>query len=348
MSSETKDWNPTVFVLGPGGVKGFLELGALLLLEEMGYLANVKAYTGVSVGAVISLLLTAGYTVTEIIQDALEINLLQDFTSISLVDVQANAGLVSNRPVRDRLVLRLSEKFGRVPTLGQLYMATGIIWTAVSFNLDRDRAEFHSKDSDPNLSCVDAALLSMNIPILFYRLEYKRCVHIDGTFGNSYPIDHHDDGSCDIFGMYITNDRPETHVPVATSLLLYLYRTLDAPMSQIRKRIMANASSRCKHLELYTDIIDTAGFSVSREMKIKMINDGYQRAQYFLASLGDDSEIVIYDGVEPIERADNGEYIAPQEDRSEESDNTEEYNPLVERSPTPPPRTSSLLLRHED
>ena len=52
-------WPPEVIVIGPGGCKGFLELGALLYLEKEGYLRSVKTYAGVSVGAVISLLIVS-------------------------------------------------------------------------------------------------------------------------------------------------------------------------------------------------------------------------------------------------------------------------------------------------
>ena len=299
---ETQDWRPTVIVLGPGGIKGFLELGALLLLEKEGYLQTVRKYSGVSVGAILSLLLVAGYTVAEIINDALEVDLMQDFSSLSINNAQANAGLTSNRPVKERLTLRVRKKFGMIPTLGQLYMATGIFWEAVSLNLDKNRAEYHNKDTDPTLSCVDAALMSANIPLFFYRLEYKKCVHIDGAFANPYPVDRHDDGHEDVLGIYITTDRPETHVPVASSFLLYLYRIIDASMTQIRKRIHASSSPKCKHLELFTDVIDTTGFTVSTESKVRLITDGYRSAKNFLQDMGHHTEVLIYDGTEPIEQ----------------------------------------------
>lgn len=297
-----RDWSPTVIVLGPGGIKGFLELGALLLLEKEGYLQTVRKYSGVSVGAILSLLLVAGYTVAEIINDALEVDLMQDFSSLSINNAQANAGLTSNRPVKERLTLRVREKFGMIPTLSQLYMATGIFWEAVSLNLDKNRAEYHNKDTDPTLSCIDAALMSANIPLFFYRLEYKKCVHIDGAFANPYPVDRHDDGNEDVLGIYITTDRPETHVPVASSFLLYLYRIIDASMTQIRKRIHASSSSKCKHLELFTDVIDTTGFTVSTESKVRLITDGYRSAKNFLQDMGHHTEVLVYDGTEPIEQ----------------------------------------------
>jgi predicted acylesterase/phospholipase RssA len=294
-------WQPTTIVLGPGGIKGFLELGALLLLEKEGMLSEVRKYSGVSIGAILSLLLVAGYTVAEVINDALEVDLLQDISSCNFHDIQANVGLMSNRAVKERLSLRIREKFGIIPTLLQLYLAKGIFWEAVSLNLDKNRTEYLNKDTEPTLSCVDAALMSANIPLFFYQVEYKKCVHIDGAFGNPYPVDRHDDGQEQILGIYINTDRAETHIPVASNFILYLYRIIDSSMTQLRKRIIACSSSACKHLELYTDVIDTTGLSVTTETKLKLITDGYRSARKFLEDLINQKEVLIYDSQQEIE-----------------------------------------------
>src|SRR6056297_3123288 len=101
MDQESNDilefsWTPELIVLGPGGVKGFLELGSLLVLEKWGWLDNVHTFVGVSVGAIISLLLICGYKVSEIIAEAADANIFQDMSTVRFSDIKGNVGLVSN------------------------------------------------------------------------------------------------------------------------------------------------------------------------------------------------------------------------------------------------------------
>ena len=287
-------WQPTVLVLGPGGAKGFLELGALLVLEREHILEGIQHYVGVSVGAVIALLLVAGYTVTEIISEAIDTNLFHDISCINLSEAKANSGLISNRPVKDKLVSRLEAKFGFVPTLSRLYTATGLKLTCVTMNLDKDRAEYISKETDPSLSCVDAVMLSMNIPLLFYKIKHmregKHCVYIDGAFGNPYPVDQYDDGETDILGISIVGSRSINSVSVDSSVLLYLYKIIDSSMVHTRRKIKEMSSSRCRHLELLTPTLDTTGLTLDMRAKSAMVLQGYRTAEKFLNLPDGDNE----------------------------------------------------------
>ena len=62
-------------ILGPGGVKGFLELGSLYCLERKGELNGIKTYIGVSIGSLISLLLTSNFKVLDIFLEFISIHI---------------------------------------------------------------------------------------------------------------------------------------------------------------------------------------------------------------------------------------------------------------------------------
>lgn len=307
--SEDPDpkWCPEVLVLGPGGVKGFLELGALILLESEGYLKNITTYVGVSIGAIISLLLVAGYTATEIISDAIETNLLQDLSSINFKDIKENTGLLSNRSIKEKLITRLEDKFGFVPNLEQLYMITGLEFMCVTMNLSKDRAEYLSRHSDPSMNSVDAVLLSSNIPLLFYKLKYKGSVYIDGAFGNPYPVDQYDDGSRDILGIYITSGDTTRKVTEDFHITMYLYKIIDSSMIQIRDRIIQSSSNRCKHLCLYSPTIDTTGLTLDMKVKSQMVLQGYYAAKKFIEDIKYPNKDIIIVGPEEIETYDDVE-----------------------------------------
>lgn len=291
---EILKWYPEVLVLGPGGMKGFLELGALIKLYNIGILEKVHTYIGCSIGAIISLLLISGYSPTELVSDAVETNILQDITSLQLndiktqlIDIKNNVGLINNKLITDKLSKRLRQKFGFVPTLKQLYLATGITFISVTLNLDLDKTEYISWKNEPDLSAVDAAALSMNIPFLFYKLTYKGNNYIDGAFGNPYPIDIIDDNKTNILGLYITTMYDKN---INKNIFTYVDKIIHASISQIKLRILSSCSDHCKHIELLSPITDTTGITVNSELKSKMLLNGYQEATKFINSLLENNE----------------------------------------------------------
>lgn len=275
-------WIPELIVLGPGGIKGFLELGALLVLEKQGWLDNVHTYVGVSVGAIISLLLICGYKVSAIIADAADTNIFHDLSTVRFSDIKGNVGLVSNEPIKKKIRDQIINVYDHVPTLRQLYLYTGIKLVAVSHNLDKEQVEYLSHETEPDMSCLDAVMLSMNIPLLFYKLKYKGCVYIDGAFGNPYPVDHYDDGKTDILGIYIRSTRPQEEEPSDSSTTMYIHKTIQSTMSELRRRIIEMTSERCRHIELKSPTVDSTGISVDADLKADTILTGYKVASEFI------------------------------------------------------------------
>jgi len=277
-----KQWTPDVLVLGPGGVKGFLELGALLVLEAGGMLANVHTYSGVSVGSLIALLLVAGYKVKEIISESVDANLFQDISKLNISDIRDKVGLISNEPLKRKATNLLSVKYGFVPTLKQLYLWTALKFEAVTLNLDSvDGVEYLSYETEPDLPCVDAVMLSMNIPLLFYKLKYKDNIYVDGALGNPYPVDRYDCGENKVLGLYIESSRPGFKEMADSTTSVYFGRVIESTMRQLRLRIVSTSTNRCKHLPLSTSVLDTTGLTVTVENKADMIMDGYKAALEF-------------------------------------------------------------------
>jgi len=282
---ETEIWKPDVLVLGPGGIKGFFELGALCYLEERGYLSDVNIFMGVSVGAIISLMMVCGYKIIEIIAESADANIFDDLSSVSLKDTQRKLGLISNAPIKRKLVNMVSKKFGYIPTLKQLYDTTGLELYCVTGNLDKETAEYMSYRTEPHLPVIDAVMYSMNIPIVFYKLKYKGCVYVDGALANPYPVDILDDGSKRILGLYIESTSKTDSEPQDSTTTMYIHKLIHFTMNQLRNRIIDSCSENCKHIRLPTDIIDTTGLTVDADVKADMIIKGYKIAQEFLKNL---------------------------------------------------------------
>jgi predicted acylesterase/phospholipase RssA len=276
-------WTPDVIVLGPGGAKGFLELGLLLAFEKENYYSNTRIWLGCSVGSAIALLVVCGYTITEIVNDCMSVNIINDITDVNLDYISEKPGLLNIKSVKKLIKLRVRQKFGMIPTLKQLYMITGLFLELVTFNVDKQRPEYLSKDTEPNLSCVKATLMSMSIPGLICPQIYKGHTYVDGALGDPYPILEYDDNINRILGVYIDSEH-STHSSDKNPIR-FLYRCAQASMKRLRDRSLEAASNNCKHIPLKTPILDTTGLSLNNNMKKSMIEHGYKTGIIFINRL---------------------------------------------------------------
>lgn len=221
-------WLPRVLVIGPGGTKGLKALGFLSPIEDYGLLEYTDTYCGVSVGAIISLLIVAGYQIREIVGEVATLDLFKDMENLTVKSMIDNKGFMSNEPVRRRLTQLLLNKFGIVPTLRGLYMQTGKAYIAVTLNATDEECEVMGPFTHPNVSCVDATMFSMNIPFIFYQLIYQGKTYVDGALANPYPVDYFDDGNTNILGIYMkTTHNKLTTLPKSHQRIIPPHSTSD-------------------------------------------------------------------------------------------------------------------------
>lgn len=284
-------WQPDLILLGPGGAKGFLEIGCCKrLFEEKEFLNNVTHWVGVSAGAAISLLLIIGYTPDEIDKICMSIDLIDDLISINLDEAKERLGLIKNKTVEDKLLSCVKAKYGTIPTLQHLYVLTGKNYTTVSYNTDKMREEYLNKDTEPNLSCVEAALMSMSIPGFIQPRKYKGCVYVDGAIAAPYPVLQYDDGR-NILGIYISSEQDNYSSDKKVSN--FTYRLIQAGMKRSRDMEIKYSSNKVKHIRLKTDIKDTIGISISEEDKKGMVDHGYKCASQFLKINADPDKYIV-------------------------------------------------------
>lgn len=239
--------NPEVLVLGSSGFKSYAQLGALWYLSYFPILRNIKTYVGCSVGAIISLLLISGFLPLEIINDdKILLSLLSYIQGIrpnNLHNLISNNGLLTLDPIKEYLVSRVTSKFGFVPTLADLYSIKGAELVTVTVNISKNKTTYLSRDNYPDMSCVEAVLLSVNFPILLQRYTYGGDCYVDGSFGNPYPIDYMDDGQVRILGITVLDDPAPPN-----DIISYLYRIARHPVEEIRQRVHDQSSDHCYHL----------------------------------------------------------------------------------------------------
>jgi len=280
-SPSDYDFPANVLVLGPGGINGFYELGCLQYLENKGFLKNIQYFAGCSAGSIICFLLVLGYKVHEIIIICLQYNILLDLRNIKVSEISSKRGLFENKQLRNILEECMLEKFGFIMSMEELFQSTGLELTFISVNLDSkipNKTKTVNIDhyTYPEISAVDAVLLSSNVPFIFYEIEYKGDLYIDGAFGNPYPVNIYDWPGNKTIGIYITNDDPASNA--RKDLVTYLYKTLEASTYEMRQRNIENCSTSCRHIPLYCRNLDSLGFLTPENERIKMILEGYSQS----------------------------------------------------------------------
>jgi len=283
----SSSWKPQAVVLGPGGVKAFLEIGSLICLENKDILSNVKQYVGVSAGAILSYLLILGYTLIEIIDICLQYDVFPDVSNITISSIMQNHGLMSQNSLENILNTFTVKKFGMLLTMEQLYIATGIEFTVVSVNIGEKRYNhtqncYIDRHTEPDLNVVKAVLYSCNIPGLFHKQVHAGKVLIDGALGNPYPVNICDDGKKDVIGIYIQEKIDDEESP-ENSVFKYLERIIIASMIELRIQHIEKSSDKCKHIQLVGYSLDPVGFTTSEEEKYEMVIRGYEQTCKWLS-----------------------------------------------------------------
>lgn len=273
-------WNPDVILIGPAGAKAFLLMGVLKkLFQEPDFFKNVHTWAGVSAGAAISLLLSIGYTIQDIEDLSMDINIVEDIININLDEARQKLGLIKNKTLEDTLKKAIIKKVGFIPTMKQLYLITGVNLVLISFNLDTYKTEFFSKDSEPDLSCLEAVMMSMTVPVLIQPRKYKGSTYVDGAVAAPYPVLHFDKNNDKVLGIYVSS---EQDLYTSDKAANYIFRLVQSGMRTIRHFNIEYSSDNVKHIPVQTNIKDVTGLSISKEVREQMIEYGYRTGENFL------------------------------------------------------------------
>lgn len=270
--------NYNVLILGPGGDKGTVELGALQYMKIKDCLNNLNIIAGVSIGAIIGLLYLCGYEIDDIYKIASETEFLDPSKGINLKEIVEKRGIFSQHTFEEKLKKLVKTKFGIVPTLAQLYEFTGIEFMCVVTNIKPDiqTPEYFSYKTEPHLSCIECALMSSNIPFVFEKKEYKNGIYIDGAFTNPCPIDQYDNGINKILALSVVT-LPKKDL----SFVEYLMRSIHAPMTQLREIMDKKASKNVLHLKIPISVENSLGLFSNSQDKNRMYMEGFKYAQNF-------------------------------------------------------------------
>ena len=112
-------------ILSGGGVRGFGLLGSLQYLMLHKYLDNIDKFIGVSIGAILSIILIIGYEPTEIIIKFIQCNYFKQFGSYSIIQALKGNGFLSFEDFKKILEELILDKMDHIPTLDEIYSIFG-------------------------------------------------------------------------------------------------------------------------------------------------------------------------------------------------------------------------------
>ena len=274
-------WKPNILLCGPSGAKLFLIGGGTKrLFDEPDFLSDVKHFAGVSAGAALTLLIIVGYKINEIIELCMDLTIVDDLTNISLDEAREKLGLIRNQTIEKKLSDAIIRKIGFIPTMKQLFCLTGLTWTAVAFNVDKMRSEFFNKDTEPDLSVLEAAMMSMAVPLLIQPRKYRGDCFVDGGVVSPLPVLHFDHSGNKVLALYICGEEDLSYSDKQPTT--FLYRLIHSGMKALREFNIQYSSANVKFIPLKTVVKDTTGISLDKETRQKMVEYGYSCADSFL------------------------------------------------------------------
>lgn len=181
-----------------GGVKGIAYVGVLEILEKYKILDNVERVGGTSAGAIVAMLVSLGYSSSELEKSLREMDLEQfmdsDFGVIkdTFRLITDDHGWYKGKKFMKWVEKRIEEKgIDKNVTLKEIQENPKFKNIYIKgTNLSTYRTETFSAE-DPkfaDMKIKDAVRISMSIPIFFAAVKLNGCFYVDGGLLSNYPV----------------------------------------------------------------------------------------------------------------------------------------------------------------
>jgi NTE family protein len=178
--------------IGSGGLKGISFISALHNLEKNNYLIlnNIKKYSGVSVGSIISILLIINYKFNEINELLTNLNFNDIKPDISLDLMMDNYGFDNGEKIINYIKNLVFKKINKTNdiTFIELFNITNKEFYVATTNFSKNKEKIFSYKDTPNFSVFTAIRMSISIPLIFTPVLFENDYYVDGALTNSVYI----------------------------------------------------------------------------------------------------------------------------------------------------------------
>lgn len=282
----SSSWKPNVLCLGQAGEYGYYSLGALIDLDLKGFLSEIKYIIGSYIGGMLGAFYGTGikldYVMTKLMKsEVLGIN-ISDF---SLINFAKNVAIGDINKLRQVLEEIFNQKKGYIPTMKQTYLENHVEITLVTTRAyNTNPVCYINHKTFPEMSIVDAIILSSNSPFKYQRMEYKGVEYISGDWSDPYPIEYYDNGNNNVLGIYIQQNvvKPKMKYKSFENIAHILHIT---KLHNIILRNAKKTSLKCYHICLCPDKSIKNHYLPDNDDKSTMIKRGMEVGRKFVQDI---------------------------------------------------------------
>jgi predicted acylesterase/phospholipase RssA len=220
-------------VFSGGAEKGIAYIGIFKFLEEHNLLKDIESIYGTSIGAVMAVLVSIGYTSRELEYVIYKTNIKELIPTdiLNIEQLLSTFGFIEPHKFYKLIRLLIEKKTGISNiTFKQHFNKYKKKIIITGSCISEYKCYYFSIDTFPDLSIFEALTISTSIPIMFKPITFENKLFVDGAVYDNYPIQHATKHYKlnDILGILILMDY--CHEPTIQSIdkyLLVLFKSID-------------------------------------------------------------------------------------------------------------------------
>jgi hypothetical protein len=281
---------PRHLVLSGGGIKVVSIVGALRVLEEKGLLRNIKSVSGVSAGAWLAFMISAGLTIKVIEKMVLELEfgVIRNISPYAFIGFPETYGIDDGSNLRKFLesILKIVLKIEPNSTFS-CFASNKIQFRCWASDINTRTSREFSLEKTPSVKIIDALHASMAIPLYFTPVIDPVTGHLlsDGGIQGTLPIHNLTDIECEqCIAIGFCRGKPFPEDGVVPDDLMGFIQSVFASL-MLRNKIVVNKWEH-KIIRIPVDEFPSWNFEASREERLELVKKGSNAMKEWIHSKG--------------------------------------------------------------
>ena len=279
---------PKYLILSGGGVKVVSIIGAIKALDSKGLLKNVKEVSGVSAGAWLAFMLSAGLSIQtlESLVLGFEFGHIRNLNPEGLMSFPETLGIDDGTNLMKFLesIFRVAIKISPTVTFSEF---NSLNLSKIKFRCwatdlkDHITCEF-SLEETPNVRIIDALRASMALPLYFTPIIHPDTGNLlsDGGIQGSLPMHALNDierNNCIGIGFSQVSEQKNP-----SDIMSFVSALFSCLIHSRHEKILSKWDSKIIKIPIY----NTASwdFEISREQRAELIKNGYEAGLHWISN----------------------------------------------------------------
>mgnify|MGYP003564827325 FL=1 len=262
-----------------GAIKGIGFVGCIKALSNYHYLFQIdkiKHYIGTSAGSIVATMMAIGYTIQEIEEIIIKINLnhIIDINCDNVLELIHKYGIVDGNKFEKTMRIIIEKITTRDLTFLELYQLYGKKLTINAVSIKDKKNEYFNYINTPHLNISKAVRMSCCVPILFQPYQYNNKLYVDGCLMDSISVNQIETDK--FIGFYVEDNQ----IPTINNIFDFLQMITHCATYQMNNYKINDNVNKIHSLD-FTDV-QSLNFSLDRDDKLKIINSAYQSTLKFI------------------------------------------------------------------